>query len=463
MKMLLLVILIGSFSSYGMLDRSMGDWASGGGNALVCFKSGVITEGEVVIDIIDEVKKNNNTIPTKFLEHIDTIELFDLYEAKKKRGLLQNRVKIIEVKKDENFYDYFSRLSDRYKKINLSMAFIVDEGKKLIPDSNIMFHDFAVQYQNDLGEVTLPNNHCIISTMAAQVNFKEHYEVHIDERLFFHPKHSLQSQASLILHELIYAVTRKHYSFKESFATRKVLANLVSKHTSITERSVTESLYNLGLMGDKDTYSNRYGSSSIVMYIKFYLEHFRQNSLTSLNEMMIDQKYIDFKVQFTDFIENRCEYIYDPSQMLDPIFIDIIMKEVKCDEQETLEKFKKKFYTDFYNELKYSFESRLELFQTGLIEESLKKHTFIDQKDLARVQYHVDMWKSASFENSDGMNEFYLKSSSQSEEEFVEEHLWSVLQGTICTSDVNTDISIPELKLADHVCYDPLQLNNIVK
>lgn len=246
MKLTIIILLV-STMAFGMLDRSTGDWGSGGGNAIVCFGTGTDSNGEW-IDYVSEIKKNKNIIPDKFINAITSIEMYDLYEAKKRRGIGSKPSEILEINKDEKIYDYIDRVSYRFRSINLRVIELVELGKKLIPDTRVVFNNSALEYQNDLGAVSLPSQRCIISTMAAQVNYGEFYEAHIDERLFNHPSHSKQSQATLILHELIYASARKLHKHTDSGSTRNLVRMIISYHDSITERSVAENLYDLNLV-----------------------------------------------------------------------------------------------------------------------------------------------------------------------------------------------------------------------
>ncbi len=263
---LLLVTLLASSMAFAMLDRSTGDWGSGGGNAIVCFDKVNITNGETSVNIIDEIKKNKNLIPDKYLSHIESIEMYDLYEAKKRRGIGSKPAVIFEIQKEEKIYEYIDRVSLRFRSINTRVVELVQLGKALIPDTRLVFNNSALKYQDDLGSVSLPSMKCLVSTMAAQVNYGEFFEAHIDERLFNHPKHSRQSQATLILHELIYASARKLHKHTDSGSTRNLVRLIISSHKSITEKSVAENLYDLNLtVRGEDSYIVERMSTSFTM------------------------------------------------------------------------------------------------------------------------------------------------------------------------------------------------------
>lgn len=257
----LTILTITNTFAKSRLNRSFGEWGSGGGNSVVCFFDTLDTP-----NILKTITENDNTIPDEYLSYIESIEMYDLYEAKKKRGLSAAKPEIIEIGENEKIYNYIDRLGKRYKGRVELMSRLLDYGKELIPDSQFVFHEFAVEYQNDLGSVTLPNNNCIISTMAAQVNESDYFMVHIDERLYNHPMHSYQSRATLILHELVYGVFRKMFEHKTSGKTRNVVRYLLSYHKSITEGKIANSLYSMGLLKPFELYeqqASRYYLSTI--------------------------------------------------------------------------------------------------------------------------------------------------------------------------------------------------------
>lgn len=293
-SLLIIVICLSSMSSYAtsLLKRSAaGEWGSGGGNGLVCFD----TDAHA-----NQVRKNKFIISDELLPYIESIEVYDLYEAKKRRGVSSGaKPEIIKIKDGEEFYDYFSRISHRFNDYNWAMNALVDQAKEIVPNSQILFHDSAVKNQNDLGSVTLPRSNCVIVTMAAQVNYSDHYQVHIDERLFFHPKHARQSQATLILHELIYAVGRKKYKHKDSGATRSLIRYFISYHSSITEGSTAKALVDLkfsdGILEGSNHYFSRYAKSDIMVLRSELAASLAQDLSKSLLEFFIssDRKWLE--------------------------------------------------------------------------------------------------------------------------------------------------------------------------
>jgi len=254
MREILLLSLIG-FSLTTMarvkgFENIQGEWGTGGGNALVCFSHKTFSQNGSEFNIVETVKSNENIIPDNLLQYIESIEVYDLYEAKMKRGLSRESAQIVSIKKDEDIYDYLDVLARRYQTRVGYLGFLVREGKKIIPKSNIVFHEAGIQQQTDIADVILPSEDCVVSTMAAQINTNKYYQLFIDERLYDHPKHSKQSKATLILHELIYGFLRENKGHTSSSATRTIVRFLISYHEEITESSVAKSLNDLNVILD---------------------------------------------------------------------------------------------------------------------------------------------------------------------------------------------------------------------
>jgi hypothetical protein len=247
MRYLLFITLCLSITNaYALLNYSRGEWGSGGGNAIVCFNPGSIDSGDSTINIISEIRKNNNQIKNEYLKYISSIEMFDLYDAKKSRGLNQGQTKIIEILSTESEFDYIDKIGKLYKQDLPYIEKLIAKTKLILDEGSFYLAPNPIKHQDDIGTVTLPGKDCTIITMAAQVNYGNYYEVHIDERLYNHPTHSKLSKAVLILHELLYSYDRKENKAKDSGATRSLVKILISKSKYNTEQFIVENIDKLG-------------------------------------------------------------------------------------------------------------------------------------------------------------------------------------------------------------------------
>lgn len=266
MKLFISLLTLSLIASSAILEMDRGEWGSGGGNGIVCFQK--VSVNDDLSLIVKEIENNENIIPDKYLGNIKSIELFDLFEAKKRRGFNSKLPEIVEIQTSEKYSDYFERLMKRFEDHSQQAPLILGQAFTIVPESNFIFSDTAIRFQNDIGEVTLPSNNCLLTTIAAQVNYNNFYQVHIDNRLFDHPNHSKQSRATLILHEYIYAYGRAMRGHKESAQTRELVRFFISRHESVNERSLSFALYDLDFLrqsgpGDYTNLTTRYTSSAV--------------------------------------------------------------------------------------------------------------------------------------------------------------------------------------------------------
>jgi hypothetical protein len=91
----------------------------------------------------------------------------------------------------------------------------------------------------------------VLATMAIQQNTGDFWLLHIDNRLFSHPKHSELSRAVLLLHEITYAVARDRGQ-TESASTRIVVGEMISNAPQTKLSTLIYHWANLGLI-DRDS------------------------------------------------------------------------------------------------------------------------------------------------------------------------------------------------------------------
>jgi hypothetical protein len=89
--------------------------------------------------------------------------------------------------------------------------------------------------------------------MAIQQNTGDFWLLHIDNRLFSHPKHSELSRAVLLLHEITYAVARDRGQ-TESASTRIVIGEMISNAPQTKLSTLITHWINLGLLDQEGNY-----------------------------------------------------------------------------------------------------------------------------------------------------------------------------------------------------------------
>lgn len=239
--------------SIAIQKRLQGPGSSGGGNALVCFKTA---------KAVNEIKNNGGYISDEFLSQINFIETFDLYEAKKPRGFKESfesiENKLIPIIDQESVSDYAKRIIGRLK------IHYPETHDKFMAELNmisglrtIMTEDRIDQvYDINPGDyVDKPN--CLYATLAAQSNSSRMTSVYIDKKLFNHPLHSRQSKGVLMIHEAIYSLLRKEFDHKESRVARFIVSALLTNDIFVSDLSaIFESVKNKN--GDYLSYSSHY-------------------------------------------------------------------------------------------------------------------------------------------------------------------------------------------------------------
>lgn len=256
-KNMVLLCVMHSFTAYGAFEqepsafiaeklekRLAGDWSSGGGNAVVCFHAHLAKEA------IEEIQQSaDKTIPNRMIEqnYIDSIEMYDLFEAKLPRGFNDRGGFIVEIEANESYSTYANRLARRFLNVVPAVHTNLMAGKRLLPDPQFRYHSGALQQHNDIGDIALiDKSKCIIQTIAAQRSWNGFFDVYLDARLFNHPSHTRQSKATLIIHEYMYAFSRRHLNHEDSSATRKMVEVLISSDLDITIDYVAKLVFELG-------------------------------------------------------------------------------------------------------------------------------------------------------------------------------------------------------------------------
>ncbi len=293
-----------------------GGWSSGGGNAVVCFMDHLIEQSS---ELREFLKKKHAPIPDKFINSISSIEMFDLYSAKLPRGIEGESPEIMNIKKDERITDYVFRVAKRFDNNVFTIVEMIYYGTELIEYPNIRFHNTAIIQKEDANSIgILDESRCMFTTMAIQRSQNEYSELHIDARLFNYISHSRQSKATLLIHEYIYAYARTKMSAQDSYSTRIVVENAISKYRYQNANKFAEYLLELGFLKPKIELSNnvvtrRYTvlashiGSEVSKAIKFALEKIKDSYYrygTEEVEELADKYSIEFTYAF-DVLENR--------------------------------------------------------------------------------------------------------------------------------------------------------------
>jgi len=205
----------------------------GGGNAIVCFNNPSITK-----KIYSHDNPHRGTITEDMLQAITSVETYDLAYAK--LPSLDRQPKIVPIEPNEAFDDYARRIAKRAAISAPEIQWVVDLGLIELKYNKALIRQNGVMSVSDMADVGVVNtNRCVVSTMAVQVLDSQN-PLNLDGRLFQHPKHSRQSQATLILHEILYAAARKYFNATDSSGVRELIRMIITENAGYTKRDITD-------------------------------------------------------------------------------------------------------------------------------------------------------------------------------------------------------------------------------
>ncbi len=299
-----------------------GGMASGGGKGLVCFNSN---------EIAQEVRKNHRYIRDKDLLNITKIEMLDLHYAKIPRGFNRKSSTIVE---GGNFITLLEKIISRIEVTIPILGKEIRKSESLFRD-NIYFRNSAIEMANDENDIAInETDDCILTTLAKQYKDDGKYYIHLDERLFFHPKHSEVSKATLILHEYLYSYAISKGDI-DSRGVREIVSIFIKNDEKVKIIDIAKKVFEANLT-PFNAYSNtleddRRHNSTFSQSIDYTL-------LTMPMNFMFDwvaSLYLTINNTIEEFDNNRPEgiisknkIIVEVSTMLDEININSEIKSV---------------------------------------------------------------------------------------------------------------------------------------
>jgi hypothetical protein len=232
-----LLVVIAAFYN-GCPVFAAGGRSDGGGNAVVCFDQ---------LGIPDQIRSNEGELTDNFIPHIQSVETFDLYEARLPRGVNGKLPVLALIGPNENLDSYIGRLNARLSVVAPILAREIKESEDLFTDDNIINDQHGLEKIDDVNAVSLIAPNCVLATMAIQLNNQGQYSLHLDQRLFDHPLHSQESRAALILHEYIYRYARE-LGQTDSANTRALLSMILEQDQSVRIHDFLDKAEALGFL-----------------------------------------------------------------------------------------------------------------------------------------------------------------------------------------------------------------------
>lgn len=235
--------------------REGGSWSSGGGSAVACFMDRAVAT---------QVQAQRGMVTNDQLAFIDSIEVLDLFEWKRPRGIDgRKNLALAEPRPGEDYISFASRIADRaYATLaihssdrqsslgnvmwSMSNDLKRDDSYGRDSDRFIWTGTSLVNLQDEGTPMRFGGN-CALVPMAVQQGEKYELRIFIDDRLFFHPKHSVQSQAALFVHEFVYSFARE-LGHPNSSATRRAVGLLMQNDPSTRVQDVLARVENIGFI-----------------------------------------------------------------------------------------------------------------------------------------------------------------------------------------------------------------------
>ncbi|MGE3263078.1 MAG: hypothetical protein AB7K68_14955 [Bacteriovoracia bacterium] len=246
-KSILLLSLI-LFATAG--SAFAGSWSSGGGSAVVCFNDP---------NIVARVKARSGMVMAEELNDIESIEMLDLFEWKRPRGMEGTpNLPLAEPMPGEKYTSFVKRITDRaYNTIGSHSSSLEGGiGNYLYTYQSIFTHIIgrniewtgtSLVHLGDEGTPIRFGGNCTLVPLAVQEGEGFDLRLFIDDRLFFHPKHSEQSKAALFIHEFLYAMGRK-LGQTDSSRTRLAVGWMMQNAPDVRIVDVLERLKDIGFV-----------------------------------------------------------------------------------------------------------------------------------------------------------------------------------------------------------------------
>ncbi len=231
-----------------------GPATSGGGNSVVCFSKP---------EIVDQIKNNHGYLTDEFISSISSIEILDLHEAKFPRGIDRRRPKVVSAKNGENIESYIKKITNRLNFTIPELGQILRNGTAYFAPDHIIWQPFGLEPVQDSNQVGyIDQSRCVIATLAMQRTVNQQNYLYIDDRLFNHPKHSLESKAVTLIHEFAYRYAREKGQ-TDSYNTRLMVASILNNDGTLLLGDLNRDAIALGFIVGSSSWVSTYDNTFV--------------------------------------------------------------------------------------------------------------------------------------------------------------------------------------------------------
>jgi len=308
-----ILIFIAGLSPFTI--HAEGGMASGGGKGLVCFSAS---------ETAKKVRSNRGVVDNTDLNKIVSINALDFIYS-------NNTLPTLSFFQNKGHTEVIEKILSR---IEITIPFLYQNiiHTRKILEKGTRYRQNPLKPIDDENDVVASyGSKCALTTLALNFNLESGPQLHIDNRLFNHPKHTDISKAILLLHEYIYFQARLKGA-RDSQKTRELI-RIILNGPSYTLDEFTKKVYSLGFIGkapqvtyapdgsiSRNNFFTHYQFFSAPLrdlynLASYYLRAFDRYSL-SFDELNLYQKNDLFRLY--DNISIKCELnkAYSITEML---------------------------------------------------------------------------------------------------------------------------------------------------
>jgi hypothetical protein len=303
-----------SLATGGSSDR-------GGGNTLVCFSNPAAAARTIT----------NKFVSDDDLSLVNSVKSLDLVEAE------LTGYSVAQAKPNESVQAYINRVIQQRILTTPYIGYNAWFLLKGLDTATFRYRNLPIKRVADESiAVDLEKSDCAIVTIASQITMGSATFVDIDNRLYLHPKHSLQSQAALLMHEAIYSFFRRRAQDSSSARTRFIVASLLNSNEqnksaseiqfqsliqvndlNLFRNNVIKQYLSINYGSDRLTQQEYFSELNSSSYIKFPNEILFLVNLIFAQSVISVTPYSDIKVMYpAQYNFEDIDFVYDLSESL---------------------------------------------------------------------------------------------------------------------------------------------------
>ncbi|MBX9766581.1 MAG: hypothetical protein K2X47_04860, partial [Bdellovibrionales bacterium] len=237
------------YTLFSALPASAGPTDRGGGNAVVCFSSEKKDQKRTK-KILEQIKREGQTLNRKLFPFVESIELNEIYELRSLRDEDGKPYSLIQIDPKQKPSEFMNAIIAKYQGTYASvLANMIQVGRQEFSQLNQVRQDTPISFVGDFNLLrTIDTERCAVVTVASQTSGSPDL-LQIDEplRLLMAEKSPISDRA-LMLHEYVLLYTRRVNRSSNSDSARAVLRMLLIDDPTLTPLRVLRILRGAGII-----------------------------------------------------------------------------------------------------------------------------------------------------------------------------------------------------------------------